>query len=476
MEAVTESRAPEVDAPASEARPARRPRGLTFEQLALGALFVMLFARAAQAPAQNDTWWHLRAGQDIWRGVLPTVERWTFTARGRAWPDHEWLSEAIFYLLHRVGGMPMLAFLVACVTTATFALVWRLMVGPVLRRGLLVFLTLPVTLIMASLRPQVFSLLLLVVTVTLLARARFAWLPLVFLLWANLHGAVVIGGVVVAAVAVTALVWERARLRSVLIWGALAGVATFVTPLGVGIVGLVFGMSNEADIIEWEPAWKSMPAGLVFGAVALLTAVAVWAIARRRAFAWSDRVLVASAVAILPLAVRYSRVMPMFVVVALPLLARGWEAWRPARARPDDGSVLHTVVLGVVVVVAIAWVGVAWSGPSASLDWQPVSASAIAAVRACNGPLYNTFDDGAYLLWYAPDVPVFIDSRVDPFPDAFLRAHIRNEATGHYRATFVRYGITCAFLPQESATARALHRDGWRVTYADDRWVVLSER
>ena len=26
-------------------------------------------------------------------------------------------------------------------------------------------------------------------------------------------------------------------------------------------------MSNEADITEWEPAWRTMPAGLVFGAV-----------------------------------------------------------------------------------------------------------------------------------------------------------------------------------------------------------------
>ena len=466
-------RAPERGAQATVA-PERR--GLTFEQLAAGALFVMLFARAAQAPAQNDTWWHLRSGADIWRGILPTVERWSSTARGRAWPDHEWLSEAIFYPLHRIGGMPLLALLVAGVTTATFVLVWRLMVGPALRRGALVFLTLPVTLIVASLRPQVFSLLLLVVTVTLLARARFAWLPLVFLLWANLHGAVVVGGVVVAAVLVTALVWERARARSLLAWGALAGVATLVTPLGTGIVGLVFGMSNEADIAEWEPAWRTMPAGVVFGAVVLLTAAAVVALRRRRRFEWSDRVLVASAVAILPLAVRYSRVMPMFAVVALPLLARGWEAWRPARPRRDDRSLLHTAVLGVVVLLAVAWVGVAWSGPSEALEWEPLPASAVAAVRACDGPLYNRFDDGAYLLWFAPGVPVFIDSRVDPYPDDLLREHIRDEATGNYRATFARYGITCALLPPESPTAHALRRDGWRVTYSDARWLVLSER
>jgi hypothetical protein len=455
---------------------ARRPRGLTFAQLAVGALFVMLFARAAQAPAQNDTWWHLRAGRDIWRGVLPTVERWSYTARGHAWPDHEWLSEAIFSALHRIGGMPLLALLVACVMTTTFALVWRLMVGPVLRRGALVFLTLPVTLIVASLRPQVFSLLLLVVTVTLLARARFAWLPLVFLLWANLHGAVVVGGVVVAAVFVTAALWDRAQVRPLLGWGALAAAATFLTPLGTGIVGLVFGMSNEVDIVEWEPAWRAMPAGLVFGVVAVLTIVAVVVTARRRALTWTDRVLVASAAATLPLAVRYSRVMPMFVVIALPLLARGWEAWRPARARLDDQRVVHGVLLGVVVVVAAAWVGAAWTGPNVALDWEPLPAGAVAAVRACDGRVYNTFDDGAFLLWFAPDVPVFIDSRVDPYPDALLRDHIRNEASGHYRATFDRYGITCAFVPQVSATAHALQRDGWRVTYADDRWVVLSER
>jgi hypothetical protein len=453
-----------------------RARGLTFDQLAFGALFVMLFARAAQAPAQNDTWWHLRSGQDIWRGVLPTVERWSYTARGHAWPDHEWLSEAIFYPLHRIGGMPLLALLVAVVTTTTFALVWRLMVGPVLQRGALVFLTLPVTLIVASLRPQVFSLLMLVVTVTLLARARFAWLPVVFLLWANLHGAVVVGGVVVVAVLFTAVVWERRHARALAIAAALAGLATLLTPLGTGIVGLVFGMSNEAQIAEWEPAWHAMPAGLVFGAVAVCGVFAVLAIRRCRPFEWSDRVLVAASTAVLPLAVRYSRVMPMFVVVALPLLARGWEAWRPARPRRDDRNAVHTAVLGALVLVAIAWVGAAWAGPSASLDWQPLPAAAVAAVRACDGPLYNRFDDGAYLLWFAPGVPVFIDSRVDPYPDDLLRAHIRDEATGNYRATFARYGITCALLPPESPTAHALQRDGWRITYADARWRVLQQR
>jgi hypothetical protein len=121
-------------------------------------------------------------------------------------------------------------------------------------------------------------------------------------------------------------------------------------------------------------------------------------------------------------------------------------------------------------------VGAAWAVPSSTLDWEPLPAGAVDAVRACDGRVYNTFDDGAYLLWFAPEVPVFIDSRVDPFPDELLRRHIRDEASGNYQPTFAQYGITCALVPQVSATAHALQRDGWRVAYADDRWVVFSAR
>ena len=449
---------------------------ISFEQLAVGALFVMLFARAAQAPVQNDTWWHLRAGRDLWHGLFPSVERWSFTARGRAWPDHEWLSEALFYVLHRAGGLPLLAFTVALTVTVTFALVWRLMVGAALRRGALVMLTLPATLIVASLRPQVFSLLMLVVTVTLLTRRRFVWLPLVFLLWANLHGAVVIGGLVVAAVLAAAWCWERVIARPLAVAAAVSAVATMLTPLGPRIFGLVFGMTNEADIAEWEPAWRSMPAGAVLAAVAVLAAAACIGMGRRRRWEWSDRVLVTSAAVTLPLAVRYSRVIPMFVVLALPVIARGWDAWRPSPVRSPDRTPVNAALLGVVALVAGVWVVGSWTSPTTAMAWDGLPAGAVAAVRSCDGPVYNRFEDGAYLEWFAPGVPVFIDSRVDPFPDDLLRRHIRDEADGNYRATFARWGIECALLPPSSPTAQRLVRDGWETRYADGRWLVLSAR
>src|SRR4029077_1855073 len=108
---------------------------------------------------------------------------------------------------------------------------------------------------------QVISLLLMVVLVWLLAERRFRMLPLLFLLWANLHGGVALGGLVLVAVLVLAAVWERPLARTLAIATGLRGIATLLTPLGPRVIGLVLGNTNEVDITEWRPAWNTMPAG-----------------------------------------------------------------------------------------------------------------------------------------------------------------------------------------------------------------------
>ncbi len=100
-------------------------------------------------------------------------------------------------------------------------------------------------------------------------------------------------------------------------------------------------------------------------------------------------------------------------------------------------------------------------------------ASVVAAVNRCPGPLYNTYNQGGYLIWLNPGVPVFVDSRNDPYPREFLAQHVATEASGDYASTFQRYGIACAALPPGSPTASALRRDRWRAVAEDPEWMVL---
>ena len=92
-------------------------------------------------------------------------------------------------------------------------------------------------------------------------------------------------------------------------------------------------------------------------------------------------------------------------------------------------------------------------------------------MRACDGPLYNQYDEGGYLIWFVPEKPVFVDSRQDPYP---LRAHARGARRrsgerGALPPAVRALGIRCAFLPVASPTVAALDRDGWATRYRDDQ-------
>jgi hypothetical protein len=134
---------------------------------------------------------------------------------------------------------------------------------------------------------------------------------------------------------------------------------------------------------------------------------------------------------------------------------------------------VHTALLGMVVVATAAWVGTSFLGPDPALAWEPMSPAAVQAVRACPGRVYEQFADGG-VAWFALGVPLFVDSRVDPSPRAFLRPEIDAEATGDYRATFARSGIRCALVSPRSTTAHRLLADGSAPRFSDAAWLVLD--
>ena len=102
-------------------------KGISFDRMVVGLLFTSIFLTACLMPAQSDTYWHLRAGADIWSAHhVPLVDTYSYTAAGRFWPDHEWLWQVLSYALHRLGGMPLLTGAAALVVTGAFALSYRL--------------------------------------------------------------------------------------------------------------------------------------------------------------------------------------------------------------------------------------------------------------------------------------------------------------------------------------------------------------
>jgi hypothetical protein len=467
--------------------------GLPFRRLVVGLLFGAIVFTACLMPAQSDTFWHLRAGQDLWRThAVPLVESYSHTAAGTFWPNHEWLWQAASFALFRAGGFPLLTLAGAALVALAFALAYRLMVGPTTTRFVLMAVAMPLSASVWALRPQIASLALLAVLLTLVVRERHFWLPPLFALWANVHGAVALGGVVLGAVTVAAL-WKArrrdagdpgARRRAVTLAAMLpaCALATALTPLGFKLWAFIFesiGRSREIGIDEWRPAYPTKPLEIGFWLLAL--AFLALLARRRRALAdWPTLALAAAALAIFPLAARAGRNIAPFLLVVIPaasrLLGAGFTLARAGRAPAADVErpLFNLAFLGVFLALGVATVGTAWATSLPRLGWRPVSADALAAVRACPGPLYNRYNEGGYLIWLAPERPVFLDSRQDPYPRAFVRDALAIEAAGDAAQMFARHGIRCAFLPLASPTLPRLRDAGWLARFSDDTWAVLA--
>ncbi|MEO8213651.1 MAG: hypothetical protein ABI560_10680 [Myxococcales bacterium] len=474
------------------------------ERLALGILFLVLGLVAALTPAQNDTFWHLRAGADIWRThQFLHVDTYSHTVAGAPWENHEWLAQVLMYLAWRMGGMPALSAAATLLIMVTVAITYRLMVGPPLVRCALLAVGMSIASCVWVLRPQLATLLGIAVLLLLLVQERHRLIPPLFVLWANAHGAVALGGIILLAAAVaTLLCWhrtrdlaDRKRLVTFALVLPLAALATAATPLGFHIFSFVMRLGGpfSEHVTEWSPPLPFEGLGTLFW-LAVVGFVGVLLARRRalRALDWPALTCLLPAAALFPLAAQSMRNIGPFLMVATVAASRvlgpgcqlrfrsrfrfpaRWRSLPSADTGARGRLRCVTAIVGGLAVAGLGFAVYAWNTELAPLNYRPIGDDALSAVRACDGPLYNRYDDGGYLIWFAPEKPVFVDGRQVPYSLDLLNDVVTIENGGSYRAAFTRWGIRCAFLPVHDPLASRLHDDGWRVTFADARWTVLG--
>jgi len=459
-----------------------RLAGLTFAQTRVALLMLAVAATAAVMPAQSDSYWHLRAGYDLARtGHVPLADSYSFTARGLPWPNHEWLWQALSWACHRAGGMPLLTAAGAALATGACALAYGLMRARPSVNFVLALVGIPLASVVWALRPQVASLLLLMLLLRLLSQRRLWLIPPLFLLWANLHGAVALGGVVLAAATIVAWFHDRRLAARLALLTLVCGALTAATPMGVHLwsfIGESMARSRQNQIMEWMPSYPKGPIEISFWVAALLL-IGATAARWRRLSPFEDRLVVVVALLLVVLAARAVRNIAPFCLVWMPAMSRliGPQARLPG-ARPggpdEEHPRLNLALVALMALGATTAVVVSWRAPLPRLGWRPIAPGAVAAIRDCGGPLYNRYNEGGYLIWFVPEVPVFIDSRQDPYPASLLTEDIEAEKTGEYRPLFARHGIRCAALPPLSPVGKRLGADGWRELYRDDAWVVQA--
>ena len=233
--------------------------------LVRAAGIAVLLVVIAHTSADPDLWGHVRFGQDIIAaGQLPTNDSYSFTS-DRPWINHEWLAEVLMAAAYAAGGARGLVALKALLAIGAIVLVTVLLrqrVPEGWHRAVLVAFTLLVGVapLTRTMRPQVFSLVLFAALLVVISTAerspRRWWLPPMFLVWANLHGAWLVGaGILVVWTAIRFIDKQSRPWRWHLVFvGLLSAAATLVNPYGLELWRFMFSTVGleRGDIVEWH--------------------------------------------------------------------------------------------------------------------------------------------------------------------------------------------------------------------------------
>ncbi len=483
--------------------------------LGLAALFISVLPLPP-----NDLWWHMAAGRTmVDEGAWLQTNRWAYTLPYDApYVYQSWLSEVLLYWLWRIGDVPLLVLMRTLVITASYGLVaWH-----ALRRtgqGKAVALALLFAVLIGwnnwTLRPQTLALLpgaafVVVLDAFLIRRASARWLvalPLLMVLWVNLHGSFILGA------ALLALAWfgsavsairrphgadhDQWRLRALMLVGFATLLATMVHPLGVGVFpyvrDLLTDTPSQTRIVEWQPptnAFSLTNTGFWFFLLVVLLPMLV---ARGRRRATATDLLWFAALAWLTIGgVRYAM---WFALALLPFYAEQFGSLlRERRSIPTSARFATSfgLLFAAMFVATLPWFGpgrylgpeaerlFANAGPHRMLlsNTTPVAATDWLARHPLEGRFWVDMSYSSYTIWELPEKQVFADLRVDMFPDAIWEDYF-TIAQGDQRslALLDQWQITHLMLDRHGQAALAqllTTTPGWCEVYGDSNTVIIA--
>jgi hypothetical protein len=172
---------------------------------------------------------------------------------------------------------------------------------------------------------------------------------------------------------------------------------------------------------------------------------------------------------------RSMRHVPLFSVLAVPLLARqihGLSGLRPV-SRPVSRAVstINLLVLFLVVLAAGLQIASIIQRESVSIqELYPAAAVEWIDANRPQGRLYNTYRWGGYLLWRLyPEYQVFIDGRADVYGDTLIAEYLRiYSAQPGWEAELAARDVRMVLIEPGEPLALALEGNpAWELAYQD---------
>lgn len=483
------------------------------------AIFLISFS-TSKLSNEDDYFWHLAVGRYILeKGEFPKTDPFGFAIQGQQWLATVWGWDILTYQIYKLSGYEGLSILTPLIFLIIFSLFYRMAAR--LNVSISVLVPLLVILLFGLFerltpRPHLISFLFLALLLYIIVSYKYSeptsvrkifFVPLIFLLWTNMHLGVLAGVVLWLIFVISEIITHppfgtpprRGFLLRILLVTLILGLALLVNPYGLELYKYIFSsfqMKSLSFISEWispfneQIRWKfNLIIYYIFLGGGVLTLF----------YAFKKKDLFTGLVVLLFgmnsfRAVRYTNDY-MFVVFIFLALSLSFFLNRihNQKIRSYILSSRHfKAVLSLLLIILTINIHTGslyyylnynrTFGSGTDSSFYPVRAMQFISDnnlhRLCSKP-FNTYETGGFFIWYFPESKNFIDSRV--VNDFIMNEYdtIYTKRPGYekkieqynfdYSICFEPSMISYPAVMKGSVISYFCNNENWKCVYWDDR-------
>ena len=445
---------------------------------------------------------HLLLGEYIFEHrIIPTTELFIYPYLGQVFVPHEWLTNVILHILYSKWQLAGVILFSALLLSSTFTILYdRVSKTSDLRLPTLVLVAwgAGATSVNWAARPHIVSMFLLVIWLIWVDDLRRnenlkIWrFPVLMLIWSNLHGEFIAGILVLIAYAAgwtLDYVIDRpnANLRiGKKTWLALilSIFASLANPGGIGPWVVILGFQNNQYLISHiaetnPPIIQNADLHVFWG----LLIMSIFLLGIKKVNIPTGKVFLLTGFSLMGLAAirnihLYGIVAPFVLSETLvetrnvPLLAKLESGIRTVETRING---IFWITLSTIVLVSIVLLDNTFRGwyqfkeptfPIQAVEWLKGNPQ--------QGNMFNDLNWGGYIslqLW--PAQRPFIDSLADTTGDVTRKYETVITLSDGWEEIIQMYDIAQIIVPTQSALARELISQGWKIVYQDEVAIIL---
>ena len=397
----------------------------------------------------EDFWAHAALGR--WALENHAVPRHTLFlwSADIPWIFHSWGSGVLFALILGSVGVWGAVALNVIMSAAPFAVLynWWRNHQTISSLGVILF---AVAIFLASarfrLRTEMFTMFFLSLVATFILtehkkRWHYVAVAAVFALWPNLHGAVLMGLVILWSGTLAELAQFRRAALPLLPLALVCTLCVFTfNPWHFGYAQTWSGLDTPLfrAVNEWKPFWEKphLPAVLWGGHIAFwCVALLLWIANPKRRWACLIWLLIVGAAFLQ--ARRQMWLASIFVLLTIlansdlltgPVLWRGWRAWTTGQRDANPAAMLRNIgKAGAIVLVAcfIAQGFIQYWPPKIINESYPAKMSEYLRTQAPPGRIFNDYEYSAALEWLLQDKRKLYVDLINAYPPQLLFEYLQ---------------------------------------------------